>query len=136
MAIDEGALLQAERRAAERRDAEPRAIAARYDRRIARVVVSLNTGLELAIPPHMVEGLDRARPDDLAVIEISASGLGLHWPALDADLYMPGLLQGVFGSPKWMAGLLGRAGGLTRSPAKTAAARINGQKGGRPRKSA
>jgi len=134
MAIDEGALLQAERRAAERRDAEPRAIAARYDRRIARVVVSLNTGLELAIPPHMAEGLDRARPDDLAVIEISASGLGLHWPALDADLYLPGLLQGVFGSPKWMAGLLGRAGGLTRSPAKTAAARINGQKGGRPRK--
>ena len=134
MAIDEGALLQVKRRAAERRDAEPRAIAARYDRRIARVVVSLNTGLELAIPPHMAEGLDRARPDDLAVIEISASGLGLHWPALDADLYLPGLLQGVFGSPKWMAGLLGRAGGLTRSPAKTAAARINGQKGGRPRK--
>jgi len=136
MAIDEGALLQAERRAAERRDAEPRAIAARYDRRIARVVVSLNTGLELAIPPHMAEGLDRARPDDLAVIEISASGLGLHWPALDADLYLPGLLQGVFGSPKWMAGLLGRAGGRARSPAKTAAARINGRKGGRPRKSA
>ena len=136
MAIDEGALLQVKRRAAERRDTEPRAIAARYDRRIARVVVSLNTGLELAIPPHMAEGLDRARPDDLAVIEISASGLGLHWPALDADLYLPGLLQGVFGSPKWMAGLLGRAGGLTRSPAKTAAARINGQKGGRPRKSA
>jgi len=136
MAIDEGALLQVKRRAAERRDTEPRAIAARYDRRIARVVVSLNTGLELAIPPHMAEGLDRARPDDLAVIEISASGLGLHWPALDADLYLPGLLQGVFGSPKWMAGLLGRAGGRARSPAKTAAARINGRKGGRPRKSA
>jgi hypothetical protein len=26
---------------------------------------------------------------------------GLHWPKLDADLYIPALMQGVFGSRRW-----------------------------------
>ena len=110
----------------------PRAVAARYDRRRARVVVSLDNGLELAFPPHLAEGLDPATPEALAAIEISPSGLGLHWPRLDADLYLPGLLAGVFGSPRWMAGQMGRKGGQARSDAKTAAARANGRRGGRP----
>jgi hypothetical protein len=36
-------------------------------------------------------------------------------------------------SPEWMAAI-GRIGGLSRSPAKSRAARLNGAKGGRPRK--
>ncbi len=114
----------------------PHAVAARYDRSISRIVVTLSNGLELAFPPHRAEGLAGAKPADLAVIEITPAGLGLHWPGLDADLYLPALLQGVFGSPRWMAGLLGRNGGLARSEAKVAAARRNGRKGGRPRKAA
>jgi len=31
---------------------------------------------------------------------------------LDADLYLPSLPEGVSGSPRWMAGLLGKSGGL------------------------
>ncbi len=37
-------------------------------------------------------------------------------------------------SPEWMAAI-GRIGGLSKSPAKSRAARLNGAKGGRPRKS-
>jgi hypothetical protein len=37
------------------------------------------------------------------VIEISPSGLGLNFPALDADLYVPALLQGLLGSQAWMS---------------------------------
>jgi hypothetical protein len=114
--------------------AGPRAVAARYDRRRSRVVVTLENGLELAFPPHLAEGLDKAAPVDLAAIEISPTGLGLHWPRLDADLYLPALLNGVLGSPRWMAGLMGRKGGRARTAAKMAAARTNGQRGGRPRK--
>lgn len=110
------------------------AIAARYDRRRARVVVSLNTGVELAFPPVLAEGLADASPGDLAKIEITPSGLGLHWPKLDADLYVPGLLAGAFGGKHWMATQLGAAGGSARSSAKTRAARANGKLGGRPRK--
>jgi hypothetical protein len=79
--------------------------AARYDRRVSRIMVNLSNGLELAFPPHLAEGLANAKPADLAVIEITRAGLGLHWPRLDADLYLPPLLEGVFGSPRWMAGV-------------------------------
>lgn len=112
------------------------AVKARYDRRAGRVVVALNTGVQIAFPPHLAEGLAGAGVDDLGVIEISATGLGLHWPRLDADLYVPALLQGVFGTRAWMAAALGAAGGRASSAAKTAAARENGRKGGRPRQRA
>jgi hypothetical protein len=118
----------------ERLASGPHAVAARYDRRVSRVMVSLSNGLELAFPPHLAEGLAAATPADLAVIEITPAGLGLHWPRLDADLYLPALLQGVFGSPRWMAGLLGKSGGLAHTAAKASAARADGRKGGRPRK--
>ena len=124
----------ATRRAAARRATEPIAIAARYDRRRGRIAVSLNTGLELAFPPHIAQGLERAKPGDLTDIEISPSGFGIHFPTLDAHLYVPALLQGVFGSKSWMAAQLGAAGGVARSAAKAAAARANGKRGGRPRK--
>ncbi len=110
------------------------AVAARYDRRRSRVVVSLNTGVEVTFPPTLAEGLAEANPADLAKIEITPSGLGLHWPKLDADLYVPGLLAGAFGGKTWMAAQLGAAGGSARSKAKTRAARANGHLGGRPRK--
>ncbi len=112
------------------------AISARYDRRTSRVIVKLNTGVELAFPAKLAEGLAGAPPESLAEIEISPAGLGLHWPRLDADLYVPALLQGVFGSKNWMARELGANGGRSRTDAKVAAARENGLKGGRPRKRA
>ena len=112
------------------------AVSARYDRRSERIVVGLNTGVEVTFPPRLAEGLTGASPADLAQIEISPAGLGLHWPRLDADLYVPELLQGVLGSKSWMAKQLGAAGGRARSKAKAAASRENGRKGGRPKKTA
>lgn len=133
MAITEQELAQAEARMAETR-AAGHAVSARYDRRRSRVVVALNTGVELTFPTQLAEGLADASPDNLADIEISPAGLGLHWPKLDADLYVPALLQGVFGSKKWMARQLGAEGGRARTAVKIAASRANGRKGGRPRK--
>jgi hypothetical protein len=136
MALSDADIHQAEEAMQSRLAAGPRAVEARYDRRRSRVVIRLDNGLELAFPPALAEGLGDGATADLSLIEISPSGLGLHWPKLDADLYLPSLLNGVFGSPRWMAGLMGRLGGQSRSDAKTAAARTNGQRGGRPRKTA
>jgi Protein of unknown function (DUF2442) len=126
----------ANRRAAARHAIGPVAVAAGYDRRRDRVVVSLDTGAEFAFPPRLAQGLEDAAPADLANVRVSPSGFGVHFPKLDAHLYLPALLQGVFGSKAWMAAQLGAAGGWARSRAKAAAARRNGKRGGRPRKAA
>jgi hypothetical protein len=133
MVITEQELQQAEQRMASVREAG-HAVSARYDRRRSRIIVVLNTGVELAFPTRLAEGLAGASPEDLADIEISPAGLGLHWPRLDADLYVPALLQGVFGSKSWMARELGAEGGRARTVAKVAASRENGRRGGRPKK--
>jgi hypothetical protein len=108
--------------------------AARYDAASRRIVITLRHGLELTIPVHLLQGLADAPPASLDRIDISPEGTGLHWPDLDVDLYVPALIQGLFGTRRWMASLLGQAGGRARSEAKTRAARANGLKGGRPRK--
>jgi hypothetical protein len=132
MAIDEQHFAQAQKRGqALRRSGY--AVDARYDRVTSRIVVRLNTGLELAFPPSLAEGLDGASPGELADLEISPAGLGLHWPKLDADLYIPALLQGIFGSRRWMAAQLGAVGGRAQSAIKASSSRLNGRKGGRPR---
>lgn len=112
----------------------PRAESAHYDAGRNRVIVRLTTGVELGFAPRDVEGLQHASADDLKVIEVEGFGLGIHFPKLDADLYVPALLQGVLGSKRWLAGQLGAAGGRARSAAKAAASRENGKRGGRPRK--
>ncbi len=107
---------------------------ARYDQESSRLIVTLYNDIELAVPGRLIEGLAGADPAALSEIEISPSGLGLHWPALDADVYVPALFDGVFGTRSWMASILGAEGGRATSPAKAAAARTNGRKGGRPAK--
>jgi hypothetical protein len=133
MAMTDDVIKEAEARMAKERD-HAHAVSARYDRRTKRVIIQLHSGLELAIPPRLVEGLTGATPEALSEIEVSPSGLGLHWPQLDADLYVPALLEGQFGSKQWMARHLGATGGHSRSRAKRDASRANGAKGGRPRK--
>lgn len=112
------------------------AVTAEYDRRQGRLVVGLNNGVTVMVPVTLLEGLADAADDDLTEIEITPAGLGLHWPRLDADVYVPALMHGVFGSKRWMAAQLGSTGGRASTAAKTAAARENGRKGGRPRKHA
>ncbi len=124
----------ASRRGAAKQAAYPGIVAVRYDRRIARIVIELDTGLALSFPPGKAQGLENARPADLAGAEISPSGLGVHFPKIDADLYLPGLIEGFLGSRRWIAALNGREGGKSATAAKAAAARQNGKLGGRPRK--
>lgn len=111
----------------------PLAVAAGYANK--RIRVELDNGCFFEFPCDQSQDLRGAKAADLKVIEIQASGLGLYWPKLDADLYVPALVKGVFGSKNWMA-QIGGVGGSAKSANKAAASRQNGSKGGRPRKDA
>jgi len=124
----------ANRRAVARLRRTPVATAVRYDRRIGRIVIDLSSRLEVAFRANDAQGLEHAKPSELSKIEISPSGLGIHFPLLDADLYLPALLEGFLGSKRWMAAQMGKAGGKVSTKAKAAASRRNGKLGGRPRK--
>lgn len=113
-------------------ETEPHAAAVRYDRQLDRVIVDLTNGCTFAFPPRIMQGLEQATPDQLAEVEILGLGYGLHWETLDVDLTVPGLMIGMTGTKAYMA----RRAGQATSPAKAAAARVNGAKGGRPRKAA
>jgi len=121
-------------RAAELRD-EPRVTKVEYKpgRGLNLLVLHLSDGHRHVIPVEDVEGLQGAMRKDIAQVEILGRGTGLHWPALDLDLYVPSLLSGVYGTRRWMAAM-GRKGGQSTSMAKRKASRANGLKGGRPRK--
>ncbi|HWG20085.1 MAG TPA: DUF2442 domain-containing protein [Terracidiphilus sp.] len=125
---------EAGQKATQMRSSAPRAIGARYDKRTGRIVVQLSTKLDIAFDPRDAQGLESARASQLEPIEISPSGFGMYFPKLDADLYIPALLEGFLGSKAWMASRLGQSGGKAKSVAKASAARQNGRLGGRPRK--
>jgi len=112
----------------------PRAVSAIYDSKSSRVIIHLSSKLIISFAPRDAQGLEHAKPSQLKEIQISPSGFGIHFPKLDADLYVPGLLEGFLGSRKWMASRLGRVGGQSKSGAKRAASRSNGRLGGRPKK--
>ena len=82
----------------------PRAESVCYDAAADRLVLRLTSGVELRfVTPTMWRGWQDATPAQLAQIEITEFGLGIHLPALDADLYVPALANGVLGSHRWTA---------------------------------
>jgi hypothetical protein len=114
---------------------EPRAISANYDTTSERIVVELSNGATVAIPSVLCQGIADASPKEISKVKITPAGRGLHWEKLDVDLSLLELIRGVYGTRAWMTEL-GKLGGSSTSPAKSAAARANGTKGGRPRQMA
>ena len=134
MTISDQEYAAANKRAASKKSAFPAAVSVRYDKRADRIVIELTSGLELGFSPKQAQGFEHADPTDLEAAEITPSGLGIYFPRLDQDIYIPGLLDGFLGSKRWMPAQHGSIGGAVSTPAKAAAARENGKKGGRPRK--
>ncbi|MDZ7995338.1 MAG: DUF2442 domain-containing protein [Nostoc sp. EfeVER01] len=112
---------------------EPRATRAFYDAYLGMIIVILSNKCMFGFPSDAGQGLAGASVKDLTEVEVTPSGEGLHWKTLDVDLSIPALMNGIFGTKKWMAELA-RKGGSSTSSAKSEASRLNGTKGGRPRK--
>jgi hypothetical protein len=56
--------------------------------------VELSDRRTLDVPLAWFPRLLRARPEQLKMFEISVGGAGLHWPELDEDISVAGLLAG------------------------------------------
>jgi hypothetical protein len=106
---------------------------ARYDSDTDAIELGFKGGGTMSIPRGMVPGLERASESKIQSIVVSPAGDALSWPSLGVDVYVPGLVERVFGT-RLFAASTGRRGGRRRSKAKAAAAKANGAKGGRPRK--
>ena len=57
--------------------------------------VVLTDGRVLSVPIIWFPTLHQATPDQRGRYEIGGGGIGLHWPELDEDLSMAGLMAGV-----------------------------------------
>ena len=121
-------------RGAEIMKTEPRAETASYDPETGRMIIEMVNGCTYMFPVALAQELRDADDRALADVSVDGAGFNLHWPLIDADLYVPALVAGVFGTRDWMSKALARQAGRAKSPAKAAASRANGNKGGRPRK--
>lgn len=127
---------KAARARGEARAHDPSALVdAHYDRASDAVCLIFRGGGSMMIPRHAIPGLERQPGSALESMTISPAGDALLWPAIDADVYVPGLVERAFGN-RLFAAAAGRRGGQRRTKAKRAAARRNGAKGGRPSKRA
>jgi hypothetical protein len=97
------------------------------------LIIGLSNGRRLVLPVEDIQGLGKATHPQLQDFELLGRGTGIHFPQLDVDLYVPALIEGVYGNRRWMA-QLGKKGGAAKSVAKRLAAQANGAKGGRPRR--
>jgi hypothetical protein len=134
MALSEAEFEAVAARTAEENALRPRAVGVAFLSERNRVWIEMNNGLEVTFDPARLQELAGAKPEQLAEIEISGRGSAIYFPQLDASIYIPGLLQGLTGTKRWMAQQLGREGGKARSAVKAASSAANGRLGGRPRK--
>ena len=61
------------------------------------IVLTLRSGSEVRFPVSLNPRLAHGTPQELANIELSP--FGLHWPDLDEDLSIRGILAGDYGQP-------------------------------------
>jgi hypothetical protein len=127
---------RAARARGEARAKDPSAVVnASYDSRANAIRLLFHGGGVMTIPAGFIPGLEAQPASALASVSVSPAGDALLWPSIDADVYVPGLVERAFGH-RLFAAAAGRRGGRRRTKAKAAAARRNGARGGRPRKPA
>lgn len=125
----------ARQRASDARRREPHGRAVRYVRPRKQLVITLINDVELRIPVSRLPALKGATDAQLARVKLSPAGVGVAWDELNVDFTVAQLATIALGAKTVMRAATSLAG-ATGSPAKAAAARRNGQQGGRPRKAA
>ncbi|MBI3851339.1 MAG: DUF2442 domain-containing protein [Verrucomicrobia bacterium] len=63
------------------------------------VCLALADEREIRFPAAKNRRLRKATPQQLANVELICDGTGLHWPDVDEDLSVQGILEGRLGQP-------------------------------------
>ncbi len=115
---------------------EPEATAVKFsfNRKDRSISIELPGSVVLKFPASNIKELHRATDEEIEQGQLIARGTLLRWEKFNADYSVDGFTHGRFGTQEWMRELA-RRGGRSKSRAKAAAARSNGLRGGRPRRS-
>ena len=116
-------------------DGDPLARTVEHIPALNLLIVGLSNHRRLVLPIEDLQGLGNATHKQIQNYELLGRGTGIGFPDLDVDLYVPALIEGVYGNRRWMA-QLGKKGGKAKTEAKRKAAKANGAKGGRPTRAA
>lgn len=122
------ALLRASR---ERRKTATSILSTRYDAKTDTIVVHLSTGVALIVPRKKIAGFAEAAPSDLTDLKIDVDAESLWSDAVDDGVLLEQLIEITAGSED-LAAFSARVLGRRKTPARAAASRANGKKGGRP----
>ncbi len=126
-------MVQAARIARKREKNATKIRSSHYDSAGDVLVVELSTGSTLVVPRAAIPGFAGAPPGVLGDIRVNPGAESLWSDTVDDGVLLEQLLEIVAGADL-LKTLGGRISGRQRSDAKAAAARANGTKGGRPRK--
>lgn len=63
-----------------------------------KICITLSDNKEIRFPVSLNEKLRQAPEKKLKNIELICDGTGLHWPELDEDLTITGIIEGRYGS--------------------------------------
>ncbi len=97
--------VEATKRGEEEMANAPKAKKVHFDRKAKRLLIALQNGITILVPINIIEIFQNADDEEIADVELLLNGLYLRWNRLDEDLSVPNLLEGRFGTPKWMAEL-------------------------------
>lgn len=123
-------ILAARQRREDRRSPHASASAARYSAKTDKIWIEMISGVEHRILRRLINELVNIPARVLAKeLRVGVGGDVISVPSHDVDSALAGLLRDINGTN------IQRLGGRVRSAAKAIAARANGHKGGRPRKS-
>jgi hypothetical protein len=76
-----------------RTESEPLARSVRFTQR--ELVVTLRDGRKVCTPLDWYPRLLQGKPAQRRKWELIGDGVGIHWPALDEDLSVEGMLRGI-----------------------------------------
>jgi predicted RNase H-like nuclease len=63
-----------------------------------RIHLLLSDKKEVSFPVELNSKLKKATEDQLRNVAVICNGIGLHWPDIDEDLTVTGILEGRFGT--------------------------------------